>query len=55
MAYLVNFTSRAQRDLARLYREVDAGYSDVALKWYRGLKKALFSLEGKSEPLSRYG
>ena len=45
MAYLVNFTARAQRDLARLYGEVDAGYPDAALTWYRGLKKAIFSLE----------
>ena len=45
MAYLANITSRAQRDLAHLYREIDAGYSDAALKWYRGFKEAILSLE----------
>jgi toxin ParE1/3/4 len=45
MAYLVNLTGRAERDLAQLYGEINAGNSDVALKWYRGLKKAILSLE----------
>jgi toxin ParE1/3/4 len=45
MAYLVNMTTRAQRDLARLYRQIDADNSDAALKWYRGLKEAILSLE----------
>jgi plasmid stabilization system protein ParE len=45
MAYLVNLTARAQRDLAQLYADIDAEHSDTALKWYRGLKKAIFSLE----------
>jgi plasmid stabilization system protein ParE len=45
MAYLVNLTARAQRDLARLYGEIHAEHSDAALKWYRGLKKAILSLE----------
>ena|SRR5437764_3819670 len=45
MAYLVNITARAERDLARLYEEINAEYSDAARKWYRGLKKAILSLE----------
>jgi ParE toxin of type II toxin-antitoxin system, parDE len=45
MAYLVNITTRAQRDLARLYRQIDVANSDLALKWYRGLKQAILSLE----------
>jgi hypothetical protein len=45
MAYLVNVTVRAQRDLARLYREIDAEHSDAALKWYRGFRKAILGLE----------
>jgi toxin ParE1/3/4 len=45
MAYLVNITSRAQRDLAHLYGEISAEHSDAALKWYRGLKEAILSLE----------
>jgi plasmid stabilization system protein ParE len=45
MAYLINLTSRARRDPAQLYSEIDAGSSDAALKWYRGLKQAILSLE----------
>jgi plasmid stabilization system protein ParE len=45
MAYRVNITARAARDLARLYREINAGHSDAALKWYRGLKEAILRLE----------
>ena len=45
MAYLVNITARAERDLALLYREINAEDSDAALKWYRGLKEAILSLE----------
>jgi toxin ParE1/3/4 len=45
MAYLVNLTTRAQRDLAHLYGEIHAEHSDAALKWYRGLKEAILSLE----------
>ena len=45
MAYLVNLTARAQRDLVLLYGEINAENSDAALKWYRGFKEALFSLE----------
>jgi toxin ParE1/3/4 len=45
MAYLVNLTARAERDLARLYGEINAEHSDAALKWYRGLKEAILSLE----------
>ena len=45
MAYLVNITARAERDFASLYREINAEESDAALKWYRGLKEAVLSLE----------
>ena len=45
MVYLVNITSRAERDLAHLYEVINAGHSDAALKWYRGLKGAILSLE----------
>ena len=45
MAYLVSLTARAQRDLVHLYGEINAEPSDAALKWYRGLKAAIFSLE----------
>ena len=45
MAYLVNITSRAERDLAQLYRKINAEHSDAALRWYQGLKEAILSLE----------
>jgi plasmid stabilization system protein ParE len=45
MAYLVRITSRAERDFASLFQHINAGESDAALKWYRGLKEAVLSLE----------
>jgi len=45
MAYVVNVTARAERDLAYLYVAINAEYSDAALKWYHGLKEAILSLE----------
>ncbi|MCU1239047.1 MAG: putative Plasmid stabilization system [Candidatus Solibacter sp.] len=45
MAYLVNLTARAQRDLVQLFAEINAGNSVAALRWYRGLKSAILSLE----------
>jgi toxin ParE1/3/4 len=45
MAYLVNITARAERDLAHLYSEINAEHSVAALKWYRGLKEAILRLE----------
>ncbi len=45
MAFLVNITSRAECDLAHLYWEINAGHSGAALKWYRGLKEAILSLQ----------
>ena len=45
MAYVVNLTARAERDLAHLYEEIDAEHSDAALRWYRGFKAAILSLE----------
>ncbi len=45
MAYLVNLSTRAQRDLAQIYRRINADDSDAALKWYRGFRQAILSLE----------
>src|SRR6266404_1571312 len=45
MAFLVNITSRAECDLAHLYWEINAGHSGAALKWYRGLKEAILSVQ----------
>ncbi|MEO8659774.1 MAG: type II toxin-antitoxin system RelE/ParE family toxin [Bryobacteraceae bacterium] len=45
MAYLVNLTARAQRDLALLYVQLNAEDSVAALKWYRGFKETILGLE----------
>jgi toxin ParE1/3/4 len=45
MAYVVSITARAERDLAHPYEEINAEYSNAALKWYWDLKKAILSLE----------
>ena len=43
--YAVKLTSRAERDLAHLYEEVSAEYSEAAQKWYWSLKEEILSLE----------
>ena len=45
MAFSVNITARAERDLAALYAEIDAVESLAARKWYLGLRQAILSLE----------
>jgi toxin ParE1/3/4 len=35
---------RAQRDLADIYRRIEAGTSDAALTWYCGLRDAIRAL-----------
>jgi len=45
MGYSVSLTARAERDFAILYETIQAGDSDAALRWYRGLKKAVLRLE----------
>jgi plasmid stabilization system protein ParE len=45
MAYLVNITSRAERDLALLYQNINARNSKAAFNWYDGLKEAILSLK----------
>ncbi len=47
MAYLVRLTSRAERDLIELYSQISPESSNAALKWYRGLKSQILSLEKK--------
>jgi len=52
MAYLVNVTDRAGRDLAHLYREIHANNTGAALKWYRGFRIAISQASKRSrEPL----
>jgi plasmid stabilization system protein ParE len=45
MAYVVNLTARAERDLRHLYQEINAAHSATARKWYQSLKKRILSLE----------
>lgn len=45
MAYLVNLTARAERDLALLYLAINDDDSDGALKWYLGFREAILSLD----------
>ena len=44
MAYVVNITSRAERDLAHLYRKINAEYSDAGSEMVSG------SQGGHSQP-----
>ncbi len=45
MAYLIKVMPRAERDLAALFKQIHADRSDAALRWYRGLKASILSLE----------
>jgi plasmid stabilization system protein ParE len=45
MAYLVNISVRAERDLAHTYHFINAEDSRAAREWYRGLRSAILSLE----------
>lgn len=45
VAYQVKLTHRAERDLDLLYDSVGAEHFEAALRWYRGLKRAILSLE----------
>jgi toxin ParE1/3/4 len=44
MEYLVKITPRAERDLAYLFRNINAAQSKSALKWYWSLKDAILRL-----------
>ena len=44
MAYLVEFTARAARDLESLYEEKNAAESVAATRWYNGLEEAVYTL-----------
>jgi plasmid stabilization system protein ParE len=45
MAYLIDITARAKRDLDSVFEEIHASDSEAALKWYKGLKNAILTLE----------
>jgi toxin ParE1/3/4 len=45
MAYLVEITPRAERDLDYLFVAIRAEDSETALRWHSGLKEAILTLE----------
>ena len=45
MAYRVDLTDRAVRDLRRIYQTIDADDSTQARAWFVGLERAIFSLD----------
>jgi mRNA-degrading endonuclease RelE of RelBE toxin-antitoxin system len=45
MAYSVEFSARAARDLEILYLEKNAAESPAAARWYNGLEQAVYALE----------
>jgi toxin ParE1/3/4 len=45
VAYLVRIMPRAERDFVDLYHAIDAENSDSALRWFHGLRRAIFTLE----------
>ena len=45
MAYAVELTLRAARDLDHLYDRINAAESIAAARWYNGLDQAVYSLE----------
>lgn len=45
MAYRVEVTARASRDLRRIYRTINADYSGQAAAWFNGLEALVLSLE----------
>jgi len=45
MAYLVELTLRAERDLEYLYQRIAADDSTAAARWFNGLEEAIYTLE----------
>ena len=45
MAYEVRLAKRAINDLRHIYKTIEAGTSQAADVWFRGLESAIFTLE----------
>ncbi len=45
MAYRVDLTARAVRDLRRIWRDIEASESAAARAWFDGLEAAVFGLD----------
>jgi plasmid stabilization system protein ParE len=58
MAYRVDLTERAARDLRRIYLGINAEEAAQARAWYNGLEKAILSLDehpARSAPIPEGG
>ena len=44
MAYRVELTDRARRDLSYLYARIDAAESSAAARWFNGFEEAVYAL-----------
>ena len=49
MAYRVNLTARAGRDLVQLFEDIHAWDCGAAPDWYEGLKEAILSLRERPQ------
>jgi len=49
MAFRVELTRRARRDLAAIYDYIEASSSTQAFRWFNGLNDAILSLENRPE------
>lgn len=45
MAYRVDITERAERDLERIYLTIEADRSEQARVWFNGLERAVLNLD----------
>jgi toxin ParE1/3/4 len=49
MAYQVELTGRALRDLASIYHRIEAETTARAMRWFEGIEKAINSLENNPQ------
>jgi toxin ParE1/3/4 len=45
VAYIVDLTARAERDLAEIYERIHAAESAAALRWFDRLKREILTLQ----------
>jgi toxin ParE1/3/4 len=45
MAYVVSLGARAERDLDEIYEHIRAAEFSAALRWFEGLRRAIFTLQ----------
>ena len=49
MAYRVEITARALRDLTSIYQRIEAETSELAARWFDGMERAITSLEERPD------